>query len=403
MNVLDWCLLALVGDLCPLGLLAGLHHRGVRDRRPAARRPARHLGRAPRARRRGAVAVGLARRALHRDRLGVAGAGALPVRRRAHPGDASPGSRSGPSTRSAARRSAPSRCCSWRGRSASPSPAPASAGSPRSCATPPSSPRSNATLPADSRQVLQAFNNVVGTTFFPRYLEPFAPERIVAVKPGDRRMLTDPDVVVAQSSVVKVRGANGCGSGVEGTGFFYAPGRLMTNAHVVAGVTRPEVEVAGSTVVASVVLYDADLDIAVLALPDTGVPHLTLDTEAAARRQRRGARLPRGRARTTSRPAGSARSSGCARPTSTARAPSSGRSTRCARSSGPATPAVRSSPPAGDVAGMVFAASVSDQDTGYALTAEPGRRVRGRGAHPRVAGRHRHLRALTGRRISPCP
>ena len=27
----------------------------------------------------------------------------------------------------------------------------------------------------------------------------------------------------------------------------------------------------------------------------------------------------------------------------------------------------------GDVAGMVFAASVSDQDTGYALTAEPGR------------------------------
>ena len=101
------------------------------------------------------------------------------------------------------------------------------------------------TLPSDSGQVLQAFNNVVGTTFFPRYLEPFAPERIVAVKPGDKRMLTDPDVVVAQSSVVKVRGANGCGSGVEGTGFFYAPGRLMTYAHVVAGVTRPEVEVAG--------------------------------------------------------------------------------------------------------------------------------------------------------------
>ena len=134
-----------------------------------------------------------------------------------------------------------------------------------------------------------------------------------------------------QSSVVKVRGTNGCGSGVEGTGFFYAPGRLMTNAHVVAGVTRPEVEVGGSTVVASVVLYDADLDIAVLALPDTGVPHLTLDTEAEPRRQRRGPRLPRGRAlRRRGRPH-PRRSSGCARPTSTARAPSSARSTRCAR------------------------------------------------------------------------
>ena len=42
------------------------------------------------------------------------------------------------------------------------------------------------TLPADSDKVLQTFNNVVGTTFFPRYLEPFAPERIVAVRPGTR-------------------------------------------------------------------------------------------------------------------------------------------------------------------------------------------------------------------------
>ena len=44
----------------------------------------------------------------------------------------------------------------------------------------------NEVLPPDASQVLQAFNNVVGTTFFPRYLEPFAPERIVAVEPGDR-------------------------------------------------------------------------------------------------------------------------------------------------------------------------------------------------------------------------
>ena len=36
-------------------------------------------------------------------------------------------------------------------------------------------------LPDQASEVLGAFNNVVGTTFFPRYLEPFAPERIVKV------------------------------------------------------------------------------------------------------------------------------------------------------------------------------------------------------------------------------
>jgi S1-C subfamily serine protease len=224
------------------------------------------------------------------------------------------------------------------------------------------------TLPADASRVLQTFNNVVGTTFFPRYLEPFAPERIVAVAPGDRRMLTDPDVVAAQPSVLKVRGANGCGSGVEGTGFYYAPGRLMTNAHVVAGVTRPEVEVAGSTVVASVVLYDPDLDVAVLALPDVGVPQLLLDRTAKAGDNVAVLGYPEdgpytvepGRIRSEQR----LRSPDIYGEGTVIRQVYSLRgSIRPGNSGGPILTS------AGDVAGMVFAASVSDADTGYALTA----------------------------------
>jgi S1-C subfamily serine protease len=216
--------------------------------------------------------------------------------------------------------------------------------------------------------VLQTFNNVVGTTFFPRYLEPFAPERIVAVAPGDRRMLTDPDVVAAQPSVLKVRGANGCGSGVEGTGFYYAPGRLMTNAHVVAGVTRPEVEVAGSTVVASVVLYDPDLDVAVLALPDVGVPQLLLDRTAKAGDNVAVLGYPEdgpytvepGRIRSEQR----LRSPDIYGEGTVIRQVYSLRgSIRPGNSGGPILTS------AGEVAGMVFAASVSDADTGYALTA----------------------------------
>jgi S1-C subfamily serine protease len=228
--------------------------------------------------------------------------------------------------------------------------------------------RVDRTLPADSSKVLQAFNNVVGTTLFPRYLEPFAPERIVAVKAGDPRMLTDPDVLASEASVVKVRGANGCGSGVEGTGFFYAPGRLMTNAHVVAGVTRPEVEVAGSSVVASVVLYDEDLDIAVLALPDSGVPHLAFDTTAQPRDPVAVLGYPEdgpydvesGRIRSEQR----LRSPDIYGEGTVLRQVYSLRGQiRPGNSGGPIVTS------AGDVAGMVFAASVSDPDTGYALTA----------------------------------
>ena len=228
--------------------------------------------------------------------------------------------------------------------------------------------RVDQTLPPDSAKVLATFNNVVGTTFFPRYLEPFAPERIVAVKPGDPRMLTDPDVMAAEASVVKVRGANGCGSGVEGTGFFYAPGRLMTNAHVVAGVTRPEVEVGGSSVVASVVLYDADLDIAVLSVPDVGVPQLAFDTEVEPRDPIAVLGYPEdgpydvqsGRIRAEQR----LRSPDIYGDGTVIRQVYSLRALiRPGNSGGPIVTS------AGEVAGLVFAASVSDRDTGYALTA----------------------------------
>ena len=236
--------------------------------------------------------------------------------------------------------------------------------------------------------MLQTFNNVVGTTFFPRYLEPFAPERIVAVRPGDPRMLTDPDVIAAEASVVKVRGTNGCGGGVEGTGFFYAPGRLMTNAHVVAGVTRPEVEVGGTSVAASVVLYDPDLDIAVLVAARRRV--------AAARLRHRGrSRATRSPCWATPRTAPTTSSPAAIRSEQRLRSPDIyGEGTvirqvfslraliRPGNSGGPIVTS------AGDVAGMVFAASVSDPDTGYALTAD-------QVAESAARGRHRDSRRST--------
>ena len=42
----------------------------------------------------------------------------------------------------------------------------------------------NKVMPVQAQQALRSFDEVVGSSFFPRYLEPFAPERIVSVAAG---------------------------------------------------------------------------------------------------------------------------------------------------------------------------------------------------------------------------
>jgi S1-C subfamily serine protease len=223
-------------------------------------------------------------------------------------------------------------------------------------------------LPASAGGVLQAFNNVVGTSFFPRYLEPFAPERIVEVGPGPKRLLHDPDVTAAATSVLKVRGTNDCGRGVEGSGFVYAPDRLMTNAHVVAGVDHPEVIINDSSVPAEVVYYNPDIDVAVLAVDTGSAPVLDFDQHGRASEGVAVLGYPEdgpydvqpGRIRAEQR----LRSPNIYGDGAVIRQVYSLRGlVRPGNSGGPI---VTSS---GDVVGVVFAASVTDRDTGYALTA----------------------------------
>ncbi len=66
-------------------------------------------------------------------------------------------------------------------------------------------------------------------------------------------------------SVVRIQGL-GCGGIVNGSGWVLSTNRVVTNAHVVAGVASPKVYDANGTHNARVVLFDAKTDIAVLAV-----------------------------------------------------------------------------------------------------------------------------------------
>jgi len=82
----------------------------------------------------------------------------------------------------------------------------------------------------------------------------------------------------AASSTVQVIGP-ACDVIQEGSGFVAADGYVVTNAHVVAGMDDPEVRAAGGSADATTVLFDPDLDLAVLSVPNASGPPLPLATE----------------------------------------------------------------------------------------------------------------------------
>ncbi|HEY0691265.1 MAG TPA: MarP family serine protease [Kribbella sp.] len=223
-------------------------------------------------------------------------------------------------------------------------------------------------MPSGADRALQAFNDVVNTDLFPRFLDPFVPERIRDTQPPDAATARLPQVKDAYNRIAKVTGVANCARGLEGSGFVYAPQRVMTNAHVVAGVSSPRVEIDGHSYDATVALFDPSVDIAVLYVPKLTAKPLVLDQGGRADASAVVLGYPENgpfdaepaRIRSEERLRGPDIYGDS---TVTRRAFSIWASVRPGNSGGPLLS------PKGTVYGVVFAASVEDNRTGYVLTA----------------------------------
>jgi len=139
-------------------------------------------------------------------------------------------------------------------------------------------------VPAQADTWFNDFSTTLAQNGLPQVFGTFGSEPITSVPAPDPALVNNPVVDRAERSIVKVVGtAPGCGKVLEGSGFVFAKDHVMTNAHVVGGVREPTVQIAGKGRLhdARVVLYDWQRDIAVLYVPGLDAPTLQFATNDA--------------------------------------------------------------------------------------------------------------------------
>lgn len=230
-------------------------------------------------------------------------------------------------------------------------------------------------VPDELTTLANSFRDAVAGTTFPRVFAGVSPERILPVAPPDAGAMPSSVLRRVQRSIVKVTGeARSCSRGQEGSGFVIAAERVATNAHVVAGVRTPSVQVggAGRRYEARVVFFDPKRDVAVLTVPGLKAPALRMGHNLGGGDNAVVAGFPRNgpfsaspaRVRTVLRASGEDiyGQPGAARQVYSLYA-----QVEPGNSGGPLL-AVD-----GALAGIVFAKSLDDSSTGYALTMEESR------------------------------
>jgi S1-C subfamily serine protease len=104
------------------------------------------------------------------------------------------------------------------------------------------------------------------------------------VPPPDQAVLSWPAVQKDRGSIVKITGEarTTCNRSLEGSGFVISPQHVLTNAHVVAGITNGPYVGDGTSNArpAKVVLFDWNTDVVILYVPGLRAPPLRFAEQA---------------------------------------------------------------------------------------------------------------------------
>jgi S1-C subfamily serine protease len=140
-------------------------------------------------------------------------------------------------------------------------------------------------MPSQAKTMFSEFRQLLASGPFPQVFSGIGAAHLFAISPPDQAVLNSPGYLAARNRVVKVQGtALSCDRSIEGSGFVFSPNHILTNAHVVAGVnqgltvTTPD----GIQHSATVVLYDPQVDIAVLYVPGINLTPLQFDYQGQA-------------------------------------------------------------------------------------------------------------------------
>lgn len=232
-------------------------------------------------------------------------------------------------------------------------------------------------VPAQTGRLFAGFQSVLDREGFPRVFEGVRAEPIAPISAPDNQLSLGPGVAAAGGSIVKITGvASSCNREQEGSGWVLAPERVVTNAHVVAGVTSEHVRIrgAGRSYDAEVVVFDPRRDLAVLSVPGLPAPAAPLGPDL---KRSGGAivagfplngpyRLDPARVRDLLTATGA---DIYGRPGVVRQVYSLYGRVQPGNSGGPLLS------PRGSVVGIVFARSLDDDNTGYALTLDEARPV----------------------------
>ncbi len=226
-------------------------------------------------------------------------------------------------------------------------------------------------MPSAARTMFSDFRSLLASGPYVQVFGALGAEPALTVAPPNPAVLASPGLVQSRDSIVKVMGiAPACQRRIEGSGFVISPQHVLTNAHVVAGVTTSQTVTTrqGNRFHATVVLFDPERDLAVLYVPGLNARTLSFAGPANLGDEAIVAGYPRDNPFTVV-PARIGDDQ-------LAQAPDIYQSREVTRQiysiRADVEPGNSGGPllaPSGRVDGVVFAAAVGVKDTGYALTA----------------------------------